>query len=81
MTREEEIEQGSIDFMGPVNAYNPLPWFSFREGAKWADKTIIEKACEWLKRFADGYTWYNEIEGKSGITDNFITEFKKAMEE
>lgn len=37
----------------------------FECGAKWADKTMLEKACEWLEDCA--------------VVD--IEEFKKAMEE
>ena len=42
---------------------------------------FIEKACEWLKSHADdyNYTWYNEMEGESGITDNCIDDFRKYM--
>ena len=40
----------------------------------------IEKACEWLKDHADNYTWYDETEGESGMTDDFIKEFRLMME-
>ena len=40
----------------------------------------LEKACEWLKENADCYTWYNEMEGESGMMNCFIEEFRKAME-
>lgn len=46
------------------------------EGAKWADKTMIEKACEWLDanfpEIENVGSWYKE---------SFINQFKKAMEE
>ena len=41
---------------------------------------FIEKACEWLKKNADNYTWYDETEGESGMTDDFINDFKNYME-
>ena len=67
MTREEEIKK---------EAKNKYPYIKglpqtlahqeiFIEGAKWADKTMIEKACEWLEDCA--------------VVD--IEEFRKAMEE
>ena len=40
---------------------------------------FIEKATEWLKKNADDYTWYDESEGESGITDEFIEVFKTYM--
>ena len=46
---------------------------SFEEGAKWADKTMIEKACEWLKH-------QEEMIGVS-FEEDFIERFKKEMEE
>ena len=49
---------------------------SFEEGAKWADKTMIDKACEWLNSnfpiISTAYPWHREC---------FIEEFKKEMEE
>jgi hypothetical protein len=79
MTREEEIKQASIDYIGPVNECNPLPWVSFREGAKWADShprkglVDIDKACEWLIE--------NYPTNDGGELYIFIKDFQKAMEE
>ena len=42
---------------------------------------FIEQAVEWLKNNADNYTWYDEMEGESGMTDDFYDDFIKAMEE
>lgn len=48
----------------------------FIEGAKWTNKTMIEKACEWLDinfpNIDNVGSWYKE---------GFIKQFKKAMEE
>lgn len=66
ITREEEIEKASKEFAYNVSSIRPkLNADSFKQGAKWADKTMIEKACEWLEDCA--------------VVD--IEEFKKAMEE
>ena len=40
---------------------------------------FIDKACEWLKKNADNYTWYDEFEGESGMIDEFIDDFKNYM--
>lgn len=46
----------------------------FIEGAKWADKTMIEKACEWMEL---------RLVGTMGSEDayEFLTKFRKAMKE
>ena len=78
MTREEEIKQGSIDYMGPVNEFNPLPWIAFREGAKWADScprkglVDIDRASEWIALHITEYL---------DRSDWMAEDFKKAMEE
>ena len=82
MTREEEIKK---------EAKNKYPYIKglpqtlahqeiFIEGAKCADKTMIEKVCEWLKENIDkDLVIYNN---KSWIKrDVFIDKLKKAMEE
>ena len=58
MTREEQIRQASIEYtflrgtpmclggdaFAELNELNRN--YAFEEGAKWADKTMIEKACK-----------------------------------
>ena len=98
MTREDEIRSaasdhrdwvccGFIDFVADARSD------SFAEGARWADKTIVDKACEWLNKTL--YIHKEEIEDKHWNTTNtfewvtsdfesveeFIKEFRKAMEE
>ena len=43
--------------------------------------TFIEKACEWLKQHSEDYeySWYNEEEHASGITEKCIEDFTKFM--
>ena len=54
---------------------------AFRLGYKTGEKETIERVIEWLKNNADYFTWYNEMEGESGMTDDFYNEIRKAMEE
>ena len=86
ISREEEIKAKAVEiqqeyydgyYSGHIESYQQTAI----DAAMWADKTMIEKACEWLKEHGDTYTWYNEMEGESGLTDEFIGDFKKAMEE
>lgn len=50
MTRREEIEQQASLTVFPWDDVREQSKFEdgFIEGAKWADKTIIEKATQWL---------------------------------
>ena len=48
---------------------------AFLQGAKGADKTMIDKACEWLKDHIDFEHNYPNSK------EEFINDFKKAMEE
>ena len=66
MKREEEIRQYLKERNIPITS---LEANSIIEGAKWADKTMIEKACNWLLKV--GY-FVNNTET--------INDFKKAME-
>ena len=50
MAREEEIIETAKFIYSPSSGIpQSLPMrVGFIEGAKWADKTMIDKACEWL---------------------------------
>ena len=47
MTRKEEIEQAAMQVGGVHPDWDVLECFrvGYKEGARWADKTMIEKAC------------------------------------
>ena len=70
MTRREEIiaeaEKHMYDWGVDVDRFDVPDIFA--KGAEWADKTMIEKACEWLK----------EHYAPAGFVDGI---FRKAMEE
>lgn len=74
MTREEEIKNHAynncIDDDIDDTSYSLIV-----ETARWADETLIEKACKWLDSnfpsIDNTGSWYKE---------GFIKQFKKAME-
>lgn len=73
MTREEQIKKEANRV-----SYNSDEYYSFIQGAEWADETMIDKACEWLLDNSRNYfeasgccTWINY--GK------LADDFKKAM--
>ena len=71
MTREQEINL-IADCAVPDDKYK-----EFRDGiiwgAKWADKTMIDKACRWLDQQLF-------IKYDSDAVTKFINNFRKAME-
>ena len=91
MTREEEINL-IADCAVPDDKYK-----EFKDGiiwgAKWADKTMIDKACEWMKKVLYIHTEVNEdkdwctynpidyVTSDFESVEEFIKEFSKAMEE
>lgn len=91
MKREEQIKQQANIYTDDSNNYAEWSedggWSdsddrkfvekAFIESAKWADKTMIDKACKWLEE-QNKMRMY-ELEMILGR--QFINDFKKAMEE
>lgn len=74
--RLTEIPNLNFAISAKADYYNGLIQ-GFKDGAKWADKTMLEKACEWVKE-----NYYNVYQGTwQEIKEQFINDFKKAMEE
>lgn len=75
MAREEEIK---IYLKERNIPFNSLEANSIIEGAKWADETMIDKACKWLEN-------RHNIEKSLGIltsrTEDLSKAFKQAMED
>ena len=82
MTRIEEIMQQAELTVFPWDDVREQVKFEdgFIEGAKWADKTMIEKACAWLKEYGDDFG-VPESESGRVYVDDLVCEFRKAMEE
>jgi len=80
MNREQQIEQAgkiyckdcvALKFpscMGNLKRTDILA--AYRNGAEWADKSMIDKACEWIK-------YHNENGGC--LFDNWEESFRKTM--
>ena len=77
MTRREEIENAAkqkYPYEGGIKGLiceNSIPIFI--QGAEWADKTMIEKACEWL--FENVYDYLNPEDQER------VESFRKYLEE
>ena len=90
MSREKEIIEASIEytirtkpnmlagdkFLEEMKEFNRNK--VFEEGAKWADKTMVNKACEWLNNM-DNIEKYLHI--RTTLADDLAKAFRKAMEE
>lgn len=71
--REKEIQKAAELAYSPSSGImRSLTISIFKEGAEWADKTMIEKACEWL---SDNMKCYAAFDWE------MIKDFRKAMEE
>lgn len=97
MTREEQIREASIDYQLSTNprAIGGDAFADFaREmnvnpssiaGAKWAEKMIVDRACEWIEEnFGEYEDIYFDIGGYAipeFRIEEFISDFKEAMEE
>ena len=75
--REREILIASVSWIDKSLTVNEEK--AFQAGARWADKTMIEKACEWLKFNTN---WDDEWDDMGrNMNYGMIEEFRKAMEE
>lgn len=81
MKREEQIIETAKKYYNPktISTFSLQMRFGFITGAKWADKTMIEKMHEWLESNIEKYAM---VDGdKIVLTESFKELFKKAMEE
>ena len=80
MTRKEEIELAWLS--KAVQSNHKYDEKSFKEAVEWADKTMIDKACEILKNVTVTYNkrFFGKCE-ENAFDADFIKEFRKALEE
>ena len=84
MTRDEEIRRAAGNVAIRDNKGQYAHGFlmqalreAFTEGAEWADRTMIERACQWLANNAHEY-----LDADNGYdTYKMIEELQKAMQD
>lgn len=86
MTREEEILQVANE---NYSGYSERR-LGFIAGAEWADKTMLDRACEWLAEHISPEEIYEDETDETPTTYltvnihttmyDFINDFRKAME-
>lgn len=90
MTKEEEIKYASKDYVNYLldkQEYHNENYTeddirqAFKEGAKWADKTMLEKACKWLEQHQEDYNTYDAWRGDYINFTSLIIDFRKAMKD
>lgn len=95
MTREEQIRKEASkyfdDYLDGLKGEVLTVDQTFEDGAKWADKTMIDKACEWMQNnmYCQPIFEYDEdqvpinyvIACGCDSVEGFINKLKKAMQE
>lgn len=77
MKRKEEIVNQAAKEQSQL--YQPPEWRAgFISGANWADKTMLDRACEWLNDTDFDMEYWNQENGF--CKEDFITAFRQAME-
>lgn len=82
MSRAEQIYDEAFD----VSCHKDDDRFAvqfqyFVQGAEWADKTMIDKACKWLYKNTYKHVDDRRVSMMFEHTTDMIEDFRKAMEE
>ena len=82
MTRREEIEKAATDYINsdavsPMNMQ--LAFGDFINGAEWADKTMIDKACKWITEHID-IPYEGEFIDDSPVASDYVEYLSKRLE-
>lgn len=80
MTREKEINKEAISRCKGDSPMVDIARGNFRAGAKWADRTMLDKVCEWLSDIDFDSDYFRDAEDYFN-NDRLVEEFRKAMEE
>ena len=84
MTRKEEIDKEANSFANTVSLGEQeiaKTWSAFMSGAEWADKTMLDKVCEWLEDNIYDYLYINRDFNEADYKHELIEDLRKAMEE
>lgn len=75
--REREIHKASISWKDEVIIVKEEK--AFVAGAQWADKTMIEKACEWITEHID-IPYEGEFIDDSPVASDYVEYLSKRLE-
>lgn len=80
--REEEIRKQASNYGEPeylLQTPNILGIQGFTQGAKWADKTMIDKACEWLLKNTYKHVDDSRVYMTFTYTVDMIEDFRRTL--
>ncbi|MBR6418227.1 MAG: hypothetical protein IKS36_05380 [Bacteroidales bacterium] len=80
MTRDKEIQKAAKEIAQDIEDWEIAEDIedAFMEGALWADRTMIDKACEWLHS-ALYLDHEHSIEHRYATLEELLNDFRKAM--
>lgn len=80
MTRAKEITKEAKKFAKEIDDWEIAEDVqdAFEQGALWADRTMIDKACEWIHT-ALYLDYERSIEHRYETLEELLNDFKKAM--
>lgn len=84
MTRTEQIKQGIIEHYGELGFQSGMIRETFETAVKWADENpkeglvSLDKVCEWL---GNRDIMERILHCRTSLIDDYVKEFRKAMEE
>ena len=83
MSRRKEIEQAAMQVGGVHPDWDVLECFrvGFKEGARWADKTMIDKATQWIESYLFDIGFPDDWCRDSATMKSGKQRFLEAMEE
>ena len=67
-----DLSMSQLDKLSAAGETVIEPLLPVPEHVRWLLEIAREEIYEWLKKYADTYTWYNEFIGESGMTNDFI---------
>ena len=80
MKRFVEKTEAAVAYAEEITSeHKGLVYLDFLAGAEWADKTMLNKACDWMR--AQVYQEYGGGPLERLISDEGIEDFRRAMEE
>lgn len=80
MTRDKEIQKAAKEIAQDIEDWEIAEDIedAFMEGALWADRTMIDKACEWIHS-ALYLDHERSIEHRYATLEELLNDFRKAM--
>ena len=79
MNRQEEIDKNAHEHF--AHGWQGSLIDAYIEGAEWADKTMLDRVCEWLEDNIYDYLYIYQVFNVAEYKHELIEDLRKAMEE